>query len=853
MLSWVAMSLVAAGVLCGGAGAAQYVPGAPGGPWSREEMLVVKAKLSRLFDVEQAGHISWEWKGLHPGEEVSVPNRPVPLVLRLGFHDCLRYTDGTGGCDGCLNLHDGFIGALDGPWYQLQLDMEAISMNNGLQHIVKLLEEIYVNKDFPSKTPPLPESLRDSGKSRADFWAFAAIVAVEYGIETNNGICASQDFEKPAGYEPPQRQNNQGVMKDKWDWARFDPTNGGAHCNDQQGEPECAVELERPIAFKTGRADCVTLDGGYNTEKPERHADPHTNGAGTAAFFQRDFAFNGREMVAILGAHTMGRLHQDTTMLPYVWIKSGGQQFNNQYYRNLVGRPAWYFRHNAGTKDGCTKGGDAFGERAPARWLANARLHLKTGGPAFWIQEKLACVDVCDRDDGKDNAEACCTERPAGAMCKPDGGRTAGSGPEADPSPDGGCEKFQFHVGLDECMLNVDMGMYKEFGVRNGIPYGCVGLEDFTLTEWEKTWTAGTQFQSHWSKINGRRAEPQCPFQTMQIPSGSTPLHEMVEEFADHQDRWVAAFVPAFEKMLANGYGPNDLQAGPDQWTAVTCPRVMPEAATQFWECTAPPPTPIPPTPAPPTPSPPTLAPPTPAPPTLAPPTPAPPTLAPPTQIPLTPAPPTAAPVTPSPVTPAPIMEEPTTPAPASSFWSTSPAPEGGAPSPSPSPDAAGDTPAPFEGNGTTVPGGQGAAGPGADEDGGRLWWWLVPVVLAAVAVAVAAGVWWVYGRKERASFDNVKEYVPMEGMVEDKRSDPPSHSGSPAAPASLLASPCEPSMASGPPTRGAGSGLQLLSTSGISSPQPLAREPASGILLHASTSHGSAGGSATARSTYVL
>ena len=27
----------------------------------------------------------------------------APAVLRLGFHDCLKYKDGTGGCDGCLN------------------------------------------------------------------------------------------------------------------------------------------------------------------------------------------------------------------------------------------------------------------------------------------------------------------------------------------------------------------------------------------------------------------------------------------------------------------------------------------------------------------------------------------------------------------------------------------------------------------------------------------------------------------------------------------------------------------------------------------------------------------------------
>ena len=30
-------------------------------------------------------------------------NPDPPKVLRLAFHDCLKYTDGTGGCDGCLD------------------------------------------------------------------------------------------------------------------------------------------------------------------------------------------------------------------------------------------------------------------------------------------------------------------------------------------------------------------------------------------------------------------------------------------------------------------------------------------------------------------------------------------------------------------------------------------------------------------------------------------------------------------------------------------------------------------------------------------------------------------------------
>ena len=61
--------------------------------------------------------------------------------------------------------------------------------NNGLEYAVEVLEELYKNKDFPNNAPSLSVSLRDSGKSRADLWAYATILAVEYGVDTNNIQC----------------------------------------------------------------------------------------------------------------------------------------------------------------------------------------------------------------------------------------------------------------------------------------------------------------------------------------------------------------------------------------------------------------------------------------------------------------------------------------------------------------------------------------------------------------------------------------------------------------------------------------------------------------------------------------
>ena len=65
--------------------------------------------------------------------------------------------------------------------------------NNGLLRITSYLEKIYTDKDWPNyehaKAPSLEMSLKESGKSRADLWQFAANVALEKTIERANHAC----------------------------------------------------------------------------------------------------------------------------------------------------------------------------------------------------------------------------------------------------------------------------------------------------------------------------------------------------------------------------------------------------------------------------------------------------------------------------------------------------------------------------------------------------------------------------------------------------------------------------------------------------------------------------------------
>ena len=50
--------------------------------------------------------------------------------------------------------------------------------NNDLSRIVYYLEKIYTTTDWPEAAPSLTKSLKASGKSRADLWAFAGNIVV---------------------------------------------------------------------------------------------------------------------------------------------------------------------------------------------------------------------------------------------------------------------------------------------------------------------------------------------------------------------------------------------------------------------------------------------------------------------------------------------------------------------------------------------------------------------------------------------------------------------------------------------------------------------------------------------------
>jgi len=479
---------------------------------------MVRAKIHRMF--WEGGHLTQELNLDQPMEPWnSYPD--APKVLRLGFHDCLKYTDGSGGCDGCLQW--------DGVEHRFPRDIlgkgtiDASSRpdghNNGLSPTVHVLEAIYTNRSFPERTPLMDLSLQQSGKSRADLWAFAVIEAVRFTMEINNKGCEDPEYGMKKGF------NN---CHPRWNTS----------------DQSCIVNLPT-FSFKTGRKDCFEPAdandnaSSFRTYKEESHPNPGWNGEKTLQFFQSDFNFTGRETVAILGAHTLGRFHVPISLLRYTWKTRSGMMFNNGYFRNMVKKLDWFYSSDyTGKWTPCTESttSNSSGDRPEARWLTIGWGDTDKGGPIQWIQEKFVCprCDIIqDIPHKKAEYDRCCIGVPRGG-CKP------------------GCENWEFVVGIDETMLSSDIGMYLKFDVdSNNVPYGCPGYKDFNRTG------------HRWSMIDGQKAEPGCPLQTLSEPPGSTPLYQVVEEYADDMAKFIDDFMPTLQKMLSNGYSEAELTEAP--------------------------------------------------------------------------------------------------------------------------------------------------------------------------------------------------------------------------------------------------------------------------------------------------
>lgn len=456
------------------------------------------------------------------------------------FHDCLKTDGGKGGCDGCLNPTGMRVNPFDK--YDLNNGGKAPEIkftdNNGLGMTVDVLEEIYTNPEFPRGASLLPESLAAAGKTRADLWAFATLVAAEWGIERNNHACVGEV-------------------------GLGDQTRSG---HIQAGTDRCLLTPTSLPIFRTGRLDCrpeAGLEAAWQTSDHEIHPNAAGNGVQTADFFKEHFDLTGREGAALLvGAHSFGKFNANNALFKYSWTRQQTAYLNNQLFRHLAMRP----QYKGDRGNPWTLTGDYLGQPAETRWLVRGNKFTPTGGPFQWGHWYLRCPS--SNDCARITADEAVAERNSSTPYPDYPKAVSGKGSNrAEPdTPDGCCDNLepgwrcrpecQRYIVNDETALSVDTGYMFAFDVSEatGLPTGCKAFDE------ANNWSDDTTSKGYAGPMD-------CPLQTY-APEGE-PLHAVVEEYADEQDAWMRDFLPAVQKMVENNA--QGLVAVPVDWWGGGC------------------------------------------------------------------------------------------------------------------------------------------------------------------------------------------------------------------------------------------------------------------------------------------
>jgi len=524
----------------------EYIPGTPGAGWNDDEVASVRQKLFVIMEaLNWKPHSDGVLGGLKMpkgrGEGWPSENK----LMRIAFHDCLKYTDGTGGCDGCLDMHNVpfkymnfFTAGIKPqsnvkPQFYYEPERFNFSDNNDLEPAAIALEEVYTNATWPPGAPALNISLWGTGKSRADLWAFAGMVALERAIERANRAC-DLDF----------------------------------HTRQQipllEGRDKCDIKLTSAFKFKTGRSDCVPtdLERPYASSKPENHPLLSGTAQQTLDFLYRDFNFSARESIAILGIHSVIK-HQSArnhriSGFKYLWFAS--PYLTSMYYKMLANKPMYFMSTTRnvdengafiGSESAGFKGvpnhqvavGDAEGRPVAAtRWKSacNKLWNTTDGGPCFWrpmrqdcTQENPAALEL--RENCFNRTDECCKD----ATFSPEGIQT------------GGCRmhstSFVHQSTGHQCGFNLQFAMHMEVGLYLNFSLtgpahrasGCPGLEGW--------------------RPDHNATDAQSP----PVGCGLASTAHIVEEYADDHDVWAKDFLHTFQKMQENVERPDDLYEGP--------------------------------------------------------------------------------------------------------------------------------------------------------------------------------------------------------------------------------------------------------------------------------------------------
>ena len=97
-----------------------------------------------------------------------------------------------------------------------------------------------------------------------------------------------------------------------------------------------------------------------------------------------------REVVALMGAHTLGGLNEGNSLMKYNWNRGEHAYFNNEYYKSMTGETDHLV---ACFGDKLALIGDKEGNPARRNWRVRGRNWMEDFGPYVWRKQLDLCFD----------------------------------------------------------------------------------------------------------------------------------------------------------------------------------------------------------------------------------------------------------------------------------------------------------------------------------------------------------------------------------------------------------------------------------------------------------------------------
>jgi len=541
-----------------------YQPSTPGRDWNEKEIESTRRRIMKIMtpiweEKMELGTATNKLGKTKDGTGEVTEN----VILRLVFHDCIPYQDGTGGCDGCLNWSHmkSETPSANNKDHRYKFSPPNATDNNGLDGAAIALEKIYTTLDWPFQEKSLQISLRQSGKSRADLWQLAGLIALELGVERANRAC-DLDY-----------------------YARQQVTL-------LESREKCEIKLTKPLKFKSGRQDCISDDPagrGYVTSKPESQPRLMSTGNQIIDYGRNFFNMDAEHFAALMGIH--GAVHAANIGVKYTW--SGPGYISNVYFKQLANKPLYKMGNggdlsftalespipNYNVAVGDVKGNPIAytGWRTSCMYVWNTPM----GGPCVlrptnddsWdgpSKTQLVDVNNCLVKVAKDGT---CIVNKSKNKCQGFhcdqrgvfwGGRATQNkvrerfGPwrpdlskkdKQDRKSNGWSNQFAFPW---------EVGMMYDFTVGGEMqrPMGCKGLDEPFGTLEKPLWVQRNNNNPIWNS-----PAMQCGLNKY-APEGK-PMHKIIEDLASDNEFFAEKFLEAYDMMTVNGYLASDLKDGP--------------------------------------------------------------------------------------------------------------------------------------------------------------------------------------------------------------------------------------------------------------------------------------------------